>query len=241
MTVAQKAEALAELGVDRLAVLPFTWELAQQSPAAFVRGVLHRALGARVVVVGANFRFGHGRQGDVAALRALGAEVGFRVREVEPVAHEGAPISSSRIREALARGAVEAARVLLGRRFFVDGTVAAGAGRGRSLGVPTANITPDNETLPGGGVYAGWCRLLDAPGAGPLPAVINVGRRPTFGGGATVVEAHLLGFAADLYGRRLRVEFEARLREERRFPGPRELLTQIQRDVQEARVVLRVG
>src|SRR5262245_43960932 len=180
MTVAQKAEVLAGLGVDRLAVLPFTSELSRRSPAEFARLVLQETVGARVVVVGANFRFGHRRQGDLDALRRLGAEMSFRVRGIDPVSHEGAPISSTRIREALARGAVEAAAALLGRRFWIDGRVEAGAGRGRSLGVPTANLAPENETLPGGGVYAGWCRLLDPVPGDPLRAVVNVGRRPTF-------------------------------------------------------------
>jgi riboflavin kinase/FMN adenylyltransferase len=187
-----------------------------------------------VVVVGTTFRFGHRRQGDLEALRRLGAEMGFRVRGIDPVTHEGAPVSSTRIREALARGAVEAAAALLGRRFSIDGRIVAGAGRGRSLGIPTANLAPDNETLPGGGVYAGWCRVLETAPAEPLPAVVNVGHRPTFGGGATVVEAHLLGFEGDLYGRRVRVEFQTRLREERRFSGAEELAAQIRRDVQEA-------
>jgi riboflavin kinase/FMN adenylyltransferase len=238
MTVAQKAEVLTAFGVERLAVLPFTRELSRRSPEEFARLVLHRALAARVVVVGADFRFGHQRKGDLTTLRSLGAELGFRVREVERVSHDGAPVSSSRIREALARGAVEGARALLGRRFFVDGSVVAGAGRGRALGVPTANLALDNQTLPGGGVYAGFGRVLDQAPDPPLPAVVNVGRRPTFGGGDTVVEAHLLDFGGDLYGRRLRIEFEARLREERAFTGPAELAAQIERDIRHARGLL---
>jgi riboflavin kinase/FMN adenylyltransferase len=238
MTLEQKAEVLEGLGLDRLLVLPFTPELARESPGAFARSLLAETLGARAVVVGANFRFGRNRAGDVALLRQLGAGLGFEVRAVAPVLEDGAPINSTRIREALARGAVESARVLLGRRFFVDGSVVPGVGRGRTLGIPTANLAVVNETIPGGGVYACWCRARDEPPAPPLPAVVNVGRRPTFGGTSVLVEAHLLDFDGDLYGRRLRVEFEARLREERRFEGPGPLVEQIRRDIEAARVLL---
>jgi riboflavin kinase/FMN adenylyltransferase len=238
MTVEQKAEALASLGADYLVVLPFTQALSHQTPEEFARLVLRDALGARGVVVGSNFRFGRGRRGDVATLRRLGESMGYRVHGLDPVFHDGAPISSTRIREALARGAVEAAGELLGRLFFVEGTVVRGDGRGRSLGFPTANLELENETLPGGGVYAGWCRIDPRRDGPPVKAVANIGRRPTFGGGRTSVEAHLLDFAEDFYGCRLRLEFQARLREERRFAGPEELREQIGRDVAEARGVL---
>lgn len=231
MSLEQKAEVLGTLGVDVLAVLPFTAELSKQTPEEFARLVIAEALGARLVVVGSTFRFGRGRAGDLAQLRKLGRALGFEVQGLEPLLHEGAPISSSRVREALSRGAVEAVPPLLGRRYFVDGIVVRGAGRGRSLGIPTANLEVLNETIPGGGVYACWARV---EGGAPLRAVVNVGRRPTFGGGELTVEAHLIDFGADLYRRRLRLEFEARLREERAFSGPETLRAQILRDVAEA-------
>jgi len=235
MTLEQKAEVLDGLGVDVLAVLPFTAELAGRTPEEFARLVLAEALGARLVVVGTNFRFGRERLGDLGQLRELGRSLGFEVEGLAPLLHEGAPISSSRVREALARGAVEAVPALLGRRYFVDGTVVRGAGRGRTIGIPTANLEVVNETLPGGGVYACWA-MTDG---GPLqPSVANIGRRPTFGGGQVTVEAHLLEFDANLYGRRLRLEFEARLREERAFPGPDALREQILRDIAAARRLL---
>ena len=125
---------------------------------------------------------------------------------------------------------------MIGRRFFVEGTVVRGEGRGRMLGIPTANLDLENETVPGRGVYAAWVSVREAAAPSALlPAVVNVGRRPTFGGVAITVEAHVLGEPGDLYGRRLRVEFEARLREERRFPGPEPLVEQIRRDIGEAR------
>jgi len=245
MTVPQKAEVLAELGVDRLAVLPFTLELSHESPEAFARLVLQQALGARVVVVGAGFRFGHRRAGTLPTLEEAGRRLGFRVHGVEPLLHEGAPISSTRIREAVARGDVEAARALLGRPFFIDGTVVKGDGRGRRLGFPTANLDVLNETLPGRGVYAAWCSLLSAQGRPRWPAVVNVGRRPTFGGTTLTVEAHLLGFAdgyaGDLYGSALRLGFVQRIREEQAFAGPDALVEQIGKDARWAREVLEDG
>jgi riboflavin kinase/FMN adenylyltransferase len=171
-------------------------------------------------------------------LARLGAILGFDVVALPPVEHEGAPISSTRIRRQLEQGRVEEARVLLGRPFFVDGLVVRGVGRGRRLGIPTANLEVANETLPARGVYAGWCRLLDPTPGAAWPAVVNVGRRPTFGGRDTTVEAHLLDQEGDLYGRHLRVEFAARLRDEQAFPGPEALIGQIRRDIARARPLL---
>lgn len=235
MTLEQKAEVLGSLGVDRLVVLPFTQALAQTSAEDFSRLVLHDALGATRVVVGEGFRFGRGRSGDVGALRGFGATLGFEVRCVPPVFDDGAPISSSRIRELLAVGDVRRAAALLGRRFYVDGLVVRGAGRGRGLGIPTANVAARNATLPAEGVYA--CRVRPGMQA-PRPAVANLGRRPTFGDGPSALEAHLLDFDADLYGQELRVEFVERLRGERTFPTASALVAQVRQDVAAARAVL---
>jgi riboflavin kinase / FMN adenylyltransferase len=240
MTLDQREAALAALGIDRVAVLPFTFELSRESAADFARKVLRDAVGARVVVVGEGFRFGRGREGDLTGLTRLGRSLGFEVVGTAPVIHEGAPISSTRIREALARGSVSAARRMLGGRFFVDGTVVRGLGRGRTIGLPTANLAVVNETLPARGVYAGFCRELPASGAPRRPAVVNIGHRPTFGAGALSVEAHLLDFEGDLYGRALRVEFEERLREERAFDGPAALVRQVQDDIGRARRMLDI-
>lgn len=236
MTLEQKAEVLGGLAVDRLVVLPFTTTLAQTSAEDFSRRVLREALRATLVVVGASFRFGRGRSGDVAALERFGASLGFAVRSVPPVFEGGAPISSSRIRDLLAAGAVGPAAALLGRPFYVDGAVVHGAGRGRGLGIPTANVAVRNETLPSQGVYACWFR----PGMGGArrPAVANLGRRPTFGEGPRALEAHLLDFEGDLYGQEARVEFVERLRGERTFPDAHALVEQVRLDVSAARAVL---
>jgi riboflavin kinase / FMN adenylyltransferase len=231
-TPAQKQELLEGLGVDRLVVVPFTAKLASSSPETFVADVLVGALGARVVVVGESFRFGHRQAGDVARLSALGGELGFAVRALAPVLQDGRPVSSSRVREALKAGDVATARSLLGRSHFVDATVVRGDGRGKAIGVPTANLEPENEVVPGVGVYSGRFRF---PDGAQRTAVVNVGRRPTFGGREITLEAHVLDFDGDLYGARVRLSFEERLRDERRFSGKQELVAQIRRDVEKAR------
>jgi riboflavin kinase/FMN adenylyltransferase len=238
MTLAQKARALEALGVDRLAVLPFTAETAAWPADRFAETVLAGTLGASAVVVGENFRFGRGRSGDPARLAEIGRARGFRVRVVPPVMDGGEPVSSSRIRAAVTDGRVEDAARLIGRPFELEGLVVRGDGRGRTIGFPTANLDVRNEVRPAVGVYA--CRA-SVDGAPPLPAVVNVGRRPTFGGGAVTVEAHLLDADIDLYGRELRLAFAGRLRDERRFDGPSALALQLRADVLAARARLGAG
>lgn len=234
-TLAQKEELLALLGVDRLAVLPFDAEVARLSPDAFAREVLQGALGARQVVVGESFRFGHRREGNAQRLAALGEGLGFSVQALPPVLEQGSPVSSSRVRDELARGDVRTARGLLGRPFFVDAPVVRGDGRGRTIGVPTANLLPENEILPEQGVYAARCRV---PSGAWHPAVVNLGWRPTFGGEHASVEAHLIDFDGDLYGARVRLEFHERLRGEERFADAAALVARIREDVARARALL---
>jgi len=238
LTVGQKAEILGALGVDRLAVLPFTRALAEKTAEDFARDVLQHCLGARSVIVGENFRFGRHRQGDAAHLAQLGRSMGFSVEPVGAVLHDGAPISSTRIRAAVARGEIEAANALLGRAYFLDGRVRHGEGRGRTLGFPTANLELLNEAVPGGGVYACRVRVEAAATSSLRPAVVNVGRRPTFGGGDMIVEVHLLDFQADLYDRVLRVLFVGKLRDEQKFADVDALKRQIAQDAAEARRIL---
>ncbi len=234
-TPAQKLELLSALGVDAVAVLPFTRALSALSPEAFVRTVLAGSLAARQVVVGEGFRFGHGQAGDAAQLARLGGASGFAVEAVPAVLEGGQPVSSSRVREALVLGDAASARGLLGRAYFVDARVVRGDGRGRTIGVPTANLEPENEILPARGVYAGFVRLADGSWH---RAVANRGHRPTFGGQAEALEAHLLDYEGDLYGARLRLAFAARLRDELRFAGPQALVAQIREDVARARALL---
>ena len=230
-TLAERLELLAESGVDATIVVEFTGELAVMEPEAFVKEVLLDRLHARDVVVGYNHTFGRGARGNARLLQELAGQLGFQAHVVPPLRLEGVPVSSSEIRSALRAGDVERARRYLGRSYSIAGQVVQGAGRGRGLGFPTANVNPDRGVLVAPGVYA--CRILVEGEA--HPAVVNVGMRPTFGETALVIEAHLLDFSGSLYGRQLRVEFVSRIREERRFPGPEALREQISRDIAAAR------
>ncbi len=230
----RKVELLGDLGVDVVAVLTFDERARGLTPEEFAADVLVGGLGASVVAVGADFRFGKDRSGDVDELRDLGLGLGYYVEEVALLG-DGESVSSTRIRAAVAAGDVEAAAAALGRPFELAGTVVEGDRRGATIGFPTANLdVPANLLLPGRGVYAAWA---DTAG-GAWPAVVNVGVRPTFGGATEVAEAHLLDFDGDLYGTTLRLRFVARLRDERRFAGVDELSAQIARDVEAGRRAL---
>jgi len=225
--------------VDLLALLPFDSDLAQQSPEDFVKAVLVEGLGARMVLVGHDWRFGHRAAGDVALLSSLGTNLGFEVRGVDLQTIAGEPVTSSRVRKAILGGDLETARALLGRPFDLDGLVVRGAGRGRDLGYPTANLEVDPALVrPPRGVYAGLARV----GETTTPAAINVGVNPTFGGdpdaSPVTVEPYLLDFDADLYGQILRLEFHKRLRDELRFDSVPDLVAQMAKDVEATRALL---
>ncbi|MGH7309379.1 MAG: bifunctional riboflavin kinase/FAD synthetase [Candidatus Rokuibacteriota bacterium] len=230
-TLAERIELLGETGVDATVILHFTPEVASIEPEAFVKDVLLDRLHARDVVVGYNHTFGRGARGDARMLQVLAGPLGFRAHVVPPLELDGVVVSSSEIRGALRAGEVERAGRYLGRRYTIAGEVVQGAGRGRQLGFPTANVKPDRGVLLPPGVYA--CRAL--VGAERHAAVVNIGMRPTFGETALVVEAHLLDFSGPLYGRQVRLEFVSRLRDERRFVGPEALREQIDRDIAAAR------
>jgi riboflavin kinase / FMN adenylyltransferase len=232
-TLDERLALLAETGIGGTLLLRFTRELAAMEPAAFVRDVLVGRLKARAIVVGFNHTFGRGARGDVTMLAELGTGFGFEVHVVPPLAVDGVPVSSSAIRSALQAGDVERAATMLGRPYAIAGDVVTGAGRGRTLGFPTANLTVDRPLLTRSGVYV--CGA-DVDGQ-TWQAVVNVGVRPTFGDNALSVEAHLLDFSGDLYGRRLRVGFLRRLRDEMRFASVDALRTQIASDVEHARRV----
>lgn len=236
----EKREALARTGVGRIEVLPFTPELARLAPEEFVRDVLRGRFGMRELVLGYDHGFGRGRSGDVEVVRRLGAEDGFAVDVVDAVREDGQPISSTLIRAAVAHGELDFARRWLGRRYGVRGIVERGAGRGRTIGVPTANLAaPDpRKLLPPDGVYAVWVEL---PGKGEggrgkrYGGMMNQGSRPTFGVAARGLEIHLFDFAGELHGERLNVEWVRRLREVRKFPSREALVAQIEQDRAAAR------
>lgn len=234
----QKLELLAGCGIDLTLLVPFDRDRADETAEDFVAEVLVGALAARLVVVGEDFHFGHGRKGDVALLAELGGRHGFDVEGVPLDAAVGVPVSSTRVRQLVAAGDVEGAAALLGRHHEVRGEVVHGDGRGASeLGYPTANVVvPEGIALPGLGIYAGHYRRPDGT---RYPAAISVGRRPTFYEHAQpLLEAYLLDFDGDLYGELARVSFAARLRDERRFGSVEELIDQMGRDVAAARAVL---
>lgn len=215
-------------------VEPFTRELAGASPEQFAADLLCRELGARVVLVGENFRFGRARAGDFASLQALGQALGFEARAEALHADAEGVISSTRIRELIAEGSVAAAETLLGRPHALSGPVEHGDQRARQLGVPSANLGQVTELLPAQGVYAVLVDILEGSAFRQLGAgIANVGVRPTHGAGEVRAEAHLLGFSGDLYGRTLRIHLIDRLREERRFSNLDELRAQLDRDKQD--------
>ena len=222
-----KRDLIAGLGVEELVVIPFDREFASQSAEDFVEGELIGRLGAGSVSVGENFRFGKGASGTPDLLAEH-----LETRVVPLVEAEGETVSSSHIRGLVAAGEVKKAAEFLGGPFLLEGEVVHGDKRGRELGIPTANIVPDDMLVtPGHGVYAAW--------AHGHSAAVNVGVRPTFETGrGLIVEAYLLDFDGDLYGETLRIAFVERMRGEKRFESVEALVDQMQRDVEQARALL---
>jgi riboflavin kinase/FMN adenylyltransferase len=232
MTRDQKIEALRRSGMQGLAFVRFTRELSLWDPETFVRTVLVEWLHVSEVWVGANFLFGHERAGTFSVLRSLGSRYGFRAEKIDPIRYKDFVVSSTRVRRLISEGRVDEAAALLGHHYFVDGTVVHGAGRGRSLGVPTANLATPNDLVPPAGVYATLATLDGIV----RPAVTNIGMRPTFGDvDATVIETHVLDGDHDLYDRTVRLIFVQRLRDERQFPDVDALRAQIDADIRSAR------
>jgi riboflavin kinase/FMN adenylyltransferase len=220
-----KRDLIAGLGVEEMVVIPFDRGFSEQSAESFVSEVLIERLGARRVSVGENFRFGKGARGTADFLRAYSE---FETSVVPLVAVAGETVSSSHIRGLVAAGDVKQAAEFLGGPFLFEGEVVVGDRRGRELGMPTANLVPDDAYVcPGHGVYAAW--------ANGYPTAVNVGVRPTFDTGrGLLVEAHLIGFDGDLYGQQLRIAFLERMRGEKRFDSVDALVEQMHRDVGEA-------
>ena len=233
----EKLRRLEELGTDCVWEIPFDSELARWPAERFIETLLVRGLQVRHVVAGPDSRFGRGRTGDAAMLRRFGEQAGFVVESVEQLRLDGLPVSSSRIRELVsAEGDVCGAGRLLGRFFRLIGPVVHGQHRGRTIGFPTANVDPVTELLPAFGVYAAWATVDGS--SERLCAVVNVGEKPTFGMLDPTVEAHLLDFKGDLYGRQLSLDFVGRIREEKRFSGIDALVARIRSDVALARRLL---
>ena len=232
----RKAELLEQLGVDVLCLLPFTIEFSRLDPAEFVHLVLVEKLYAGAVVVGENFRFGHKAAGDLGTLRTLGRTFGFSTEGVTLLRDDDVTLSSTFVRSSIDAGEVDRAAQALGRPHRIDGIVVRGAGRGRQLGYPTANVRSDRHVaVPADGIYAGWAVLRGKR----LPAAISVGTNPTFEGKDRTVEAYILDFDEDIYGVELGVEFVQRIRGMERFERVQDLIDQMGRDVEQARGILR--
>ncbi|HEY1305571.1 MAG TPA: bifunctional riboflavin kinase/FAD synthetase [Vicinamibacterales bacterium] len=226
MTKSQRLDALHGAGIKCVAVVRFTHELSTWDPETFVRSVLVDWLRVSEVWVGANFLFGHGRSGNFSVMRTLGQRYGFRADKIDPVRYKDFVVSSTRIRRLIAEARVDEAGALLGHPYFIDGTIVEGRRRGRELGFPTANLATDNELIPPYGVYATTTTIDGTVHAG----ITNIGVRPTFGENTVTVETHLLRFSGDLYGKRVRLGFVQRLRDERRFEDVDALRAQVEAD-----------
>ena len=249
MSISDRLLIAKGFGFDTAFVLDFDPQMAAQSPGKFVEDVLVERLGIRAVVAGEGWRFGRHRAGNMAMLSSIGLLQGFEVYGIEPLMVDDLPVSSTRIRGALAVGDVASAGTLLGRPHFVRGTVVSGEGRGRTLGYPTVNLDCHQILVPGEGVYAGGYHTVGIseekiPGRvvrdndtkyAMGPAAISIGTSPTFGKDSLTVEAHLIGWENDLYGATVTIAFLGRLREQRTFTDVGALADQISLDVEKSR------
>ena len=234
-TINQRLELLRHTGVDSVAVVPFTHYVSRMSAQTFIEKILVERFHAREVFVGANFRFGENREGDVELLAAQGRRFGFTAQTWPTVEDSGTLVSSTRIRDAVEGGQVEDAARLLGRTFFGDGKVLLGKKLGRKLGFPTLNVEIENEQIPAEGVYLTAVHIPSFQRI--FPSVTNIGIRPTvYENSIVTIESHLLDFTADVYKERVRLYFLKRVRDEQIFDSTLKLVAQVRRDVESARL-----
>lgn len=240
MTWPQLELEMEALGIDCLVREAFTADFSSLTPEAFLREIIHDRIHPAELFVGRDFHFGKGRGGSGETLAQIGPGFGIRVEIMPQVCSGGRDVSSTRVREGLRVGDVKEALSCLGRPYQMWGRVVHGDHRGRELGFPTANLDPENEIVPRNGVYATSVRLFEGgrPSGPALPSVTNIGTRPTFEQGRVLVESHLIDFDGDLYGQRIALTFHARIRDERRFSGPDELVRQIGKDTEQTRALL---
>jgi len=231
----RKLELIALCGIDVAVVVPFSREFAQMSAGDFVKALLVDKIGAKAIIVGEDYRFGYGREGDIDFLRSMGEKYGFRVETVSGVQMDGTVVSSTLIRQFIQEGDLREANRLLGRPYEIAGIVVPGHQRGgRLLGFPTANIGLSGQAPPKPGVYVVEVEIGDETYGGAA----NVGYNPTFGGTDLSVEVFVFDFDENIYEKFIRVHFIERLRDEKRFSGPEELTVQIRKDVEKARAIL---
>lgn len=232
--VDRKASLLSDLDVDVLIAYPVDMAFLSLSPEAYFEGIIQQKLRARALVEGPNFYFGKNRAGDIACLRSLCAKHEVSLDVVDPLQLDGSYVSSSRVRSAIADGDVDLANEMLTQPYRVRGMITHGAGRGRELGVPTANVAAVDTLLPGVGVYAGRAYV----NGHAWPAAVNIGSNPTFGDSQFKVEVHLIGFSGSLYGNPLEVDFVTRLRDIHQFANLTELQAQLHADIEQARRII---
>lgn len=230
-----KLSGFREAGIELVLLLRFNAHFAAMNARDFARDVLLARMCAREVWIGADFRFGHRREGDVALLQQMGGQLGFTVRTLEPVTADDQRVSATRIRAALAQSDFALAAGLLGRPFTIGGRVVRGNRMGHQLGYPTANIRLGKRVSPVGGIFAVRVHGVDV---GPMPGVASLGVRPSVGGTEPILESHLFDFDGDLYGQRIDVEFIAKLRDEEKFADLDALRAQMERDANAARTFL---
>lgn len=233
-TLDQRLEIFERLDIDNTIIVVFDMEFARKSPEEFVRQYLIELLHVQAFIVGGNFAFGHRKQGNITLLKQMGTQYGFTVECVDAVQDGGARISSTLIRGEIQAGQIEQALIHLGHPFSLRGVIIKGEQLGGKIGIPTANLQVRNELLPGRGVYA--CRAIFEKQV--FPAAVNVGYRPTVGGKNLTVEAHLIGFSGELYGKEMELQFFHRIREEKQFAGIDALRNQILSDINAARLYL---
>ena len=239
-TLDQKGVLLDLHGVDRVSIVQFTPAVAQTPARSFVRDFLHHRLKVQEIYVGSRFTFGRDREGDLSLLHTMGETFGFRAFGLEEVHYQDRPISSTRIRQELTRGGVEAANIMLGRHYSITGLVARGDKRGKKLGWPTINIAPDTRPSVMDGVYA--CTVKFPSTGEKFICATNIGTRPTvYEGVRRLVESHILDFERDVYGEQIELKFHTRLRDEHRFPSLEALSEQIKMDVEATREYFRAS
>jgi len=236
-TVDEKIEILRTFDIDRLLVIEFTHEFSKTTPVEFVKKVLYETVGFKEMVTGHDHAFGKDRQGDFETLKKLAQELEFSVTELGPFKIEEDLVSSTKIRTLLLGGDIKSANKLLGRNYFVNGKIVGGEGRGRDLNFPTANIELDSrdKLIPGDGVYAVYAFL----GSKKVAGMMNIGVRPTFVSGARVMEVNLFDFHETIYGKKMKIEFVERIRDEKKFSGPDELVAQLKKDQGKSLNILR--
>ena len=235
--LSKRVEILQQLGVDKIIMLSFDAQIAAMSPEAFVEKVLLKKCRARHVVVGYACQFGKDRAGNANRLAEISQEYPFNVSIVPPTEIDGAPVHSTRIREALARGDLRCGSQLLGRHYSLIGCVVRGDGRGKEIGFPTANIDTQNQICPPNGVYAIRAKLEEQW----LDGVLNIGVRPTFDGTSVQVESHFFDFDESIYGKSVEIFLIEKIRSEQKFPNPEMLVRQIRRDITDAARILEAS